>query len=319
MHKQIAILSLADDLHALVIRKALEDRYDVTCSVIETERICGSSGLNWSNVDSVPTALQTMTGDCLDVRTLDLVWWRRVSTPQLVPSDITDPAQMDFITNDCREAVLGLFLNEFCGTWISDPQATRLAGNKLVQLRAAQRAGFRTPQTLISQNPQQIRQFCAALDNRVVVKAVKGTMKAPTLTAMVNEAMLQHEASLRLCPAIYQEFIAGTRHVRANCFGDAIYAALIESEDLDWRQNLNVPVSPYDLPEKVKVRLRKVLRHLGLKMGIVDLKLDERGEAVWLEVNPQGQFLFIEGLCGLKLIDAFSDFLYSEANSRHRA
>jgi hypothetical protein len=314
--RRIAILSLSNDLHALAVRKKLEDKYGVACSIIETERVSCGSGLTWSSADRYPPTLQAMNGEQVNVRDIDVVWWRRINAPQRVPPDITEPGHLDFISNDCREAVLGLLLNEFAGVWVSDPEATRRAENKLVQLRAAERVGFRIPQTLVSQNPLHIRSFCASLGNRVVIKAVKGTIKSPVLTTMVNETMLNSEESLRLCPAIYQEFIPGTQHVRANCFGDSVYAALIESEDLDWRPNLNVPVRAFNLPDNTIVRLRKVLQILGLKMGIVDLKLDEHGEPVWLEVNPQGQFLFIEGLCGLKLIDACSDFLYSTKGKR---
>lgn len=50
-----------------------------------------------------------------------------------------------------------------------------------------------------------------------------------------------------------------------------------------------------------------------MKMGVVDLKLDRTEEPVWLELNPQGQFLFVEGLTRLDLTGAFSDFLRGEA------
>jgi glutathione synthase/RimK-type ligase-like ATP-grasp enzyme len=309
---KIAIVSFSDDFHALVIQKELEEKYGVACGIVETDRICGGAGLTWSNIGGYPPTVETTDG-CLDLRTVDLVWWRRFNGPPQIPAEITDPVHLDLIINDCRGAVLGLFLNEFQGVWISDPQATRRAENKLVQLRAAQRAGFRIPQTLVSQNPEQIRRFCRSLGNRAVVKAVSGTIKGPILTTQVNEALLECDASLQLCPAIYQELIVGARHVRANCFGDDVYAALIKSEDLDWRPNLNVPVKPFELSESIKVSLRKTLKDLGLKMGIVDLKLDRQGKPFWLEVNPQGQFLFIEGLCGLKLTSAFGGFLRSEA------
>ena len=38
-----------------------------------------------------------------------------------------------------------------------------------------------------------------------------------------------------------------------------------------------------------------MVRALGLRMGILDLKLGPDGELVWLEINPQGQFTFLEG------------------------
>ncbi len=61
------------------------------------------------------------------------------------------------------------------------------------------------------------------------------------------------------------------------------------------------------------MRLRAVLKALGLKMGIVDLKLTQAEIPIWLEINPQGQFLFAEALSGLNLTSAFAVFLCEEA------
>jgi len=48
-------------------------------------------------------------------------------------------------------------------------------------------------------------------------------------------------------------------------------------------------------------------------MGIFDVKLTDEDEPVFLEVNFQGQFLFIEGLCGIPLADRFAAFLVEKA------
>jgi hypothetical protein len=48
-------------------------------------------------------------------------------------------------------------------------------------------------------------------------------------------------------------------------------------------------------------------------MGVFDLKMDPLGLPVFLELNPQGQFLFVEGLTGMDLIGPFSAFLRGEA------
>jgi glutathione synthase/RimK-type ligase-like ATP-grasp enzyme len=315
--KQYAILSVENDLHAIAIQAALHDRFGVDCHFVQTDRLCGSSGLCWSSSNTYAPTLLTASGHPVDVRALDLIWWRRANQIQ-IPRDIHDPAQVDLITNDCRQALVGLLMNEYGGVWISDPQATRRAENKLVQLKAAKLAGLRVPKTLVSQSPQQIRHFCASLDQQVVVKAVKGTTKVPLLSVKLDNAMLTSDETLQLCPAIYQELIPGKYHVRASCFGDAVYSALIESERLDWRPNLDVPVSIIDLPKDINTRLRSVLKALGLRMGIFDLKFAEDREPVFLEVNAQGQFLFIEGLCGLKLTDAFCEFLCSAAEEGQR-
>lgn len=306
---RVAICSLADDFHALVIARVLKDRYDVACAVVETDRL---RGLTWYGSAPGGGRVAAVSGEPVDVRELDAIWWRRsIGSPKDL-NGITDPAQIDVIAKDSREAVLGLLSTEFRGAWVSDPYATLRAQNKLVQLRTAERLGFRVPKTLVSQNPDDIRAFCSMLPHGAVVKVVKGTRLGPVLTTMVNDTLLQSDAAMQVSPAMYQEFIPGLRHLRVNCFGDTIMTALIESPDLDWRPNLAVPITPVALDDTMACRLRGLVASLGLRMGIADFKLNEDGEPVFLELNPQGQFLFLEGACGLPLIAAFCDFFLNE-------
>ena len=104
---------------------------------------------------------------------------------------------------------------------------------------------------------------------------------------------------MRLAPAIYQEYIGDHQHIRANCFGTNVHAVMIETHDLNWRTNLNVPFRAIELDTEIQTRLCEVLYRLRLEMGVFELKLDEHGEPVWLELNPQGQFLFVHGLTGV--------------------
>ncbi len=256
-------------------------------------------------------ALLADDGSLVDVTSLDVVWWRRTtSTPQIPPS-VEDQAHRELIANDCQAALLGTLLDQFSGTWVSDPFATRRAENKLVQLRAAAACGLRTPSTLVSQDPNAIRRFCEDLDNRVVVKAVRGTHIRPPLTVLLDERLLAEDEAMALSPAIYQEYVPGREHIRAHVFGHEVYAAALDSDAVDWRPDMTTPVRPLDLPEEIVKRLRAVVHHLGLRMGVMDLKVGEDGEPVWLEINAQGQFLFVEALAGLPLTSALVDLLVS--------
>lgn len=82
---------------------------------------------------------------------------------------------------------------------------------------------------------------------------------------------------------------------------------------LDWRYPLDAKCEPFDLDSAVAARLRDLLADLKLRMGIFDLKFDAIGDPVWLEVNPRGQSLFLEDMCGLPLTKAFADFRIREA------
>lgn len=309
--KTIAIFTIENDLHALAVKHALADRKDVACHIVETDRVCNSSGFKWSTeAESFECTAPTRDGLVLPIAEVDLIWWRRFNV-QKVPPHVTQPEHVDLINNDCAAALGGAVMNEFQGVWVNDPRATRAAENKLIQLKAAQKAGFQVPRTLISNDPEQVRKFCGMLHGNIVVKSVRGTAMAPLLTQPLAEQHLDPE-SLRLSPAIFQERIAGNSHLRVHCFGEEVHAVHIESQALDWRENLDVPFQVYEVPDDLRTKLLLVVKELGLRMGIVDLKLRDDGTAVWLEINPQGQFLFVEGIADIGLTDAFATFLRGE-------
>jgi glutathione synthase/RimK-type ligase-like ATP-grasp enzyme len=311
---QVAILSLEDDLHALFVQSLLHAHDDVTCTVVETTRVCGSGGLTWTHGqggDRLVT-LPTIGGGRLDVRDVDLIWLRRINYPQMVPDGLENSDQVEIVNNDCRAAILGLIASEFRGVWINDPFASYRAENKILQLCAAQAAGLRTPRTIVSQDPEHVRHFVESVDGRAIVKPVKGSSKHPLFTVRVSPELLADDDAIRLSPAIYQELIPGTRHLRVHCFGDELHAFAIESQDLDWRGNIDVPIDYVEVEDELAEKLLAVLGRLGLRMGVFDLKQLPEGECVWLEVNPQGQFLFMEGLTGIPLGEAFASYLYRE-------
>ena len=316
-----AIVTIKNDLHAFAVSKAIEDRHGWRCDVIEADCLADTGGLNWSPDDpNAPGVLPNRDGGSVNVSSLDVLWWRRFFYNQIaLPADVSDPTAIDVITGDCRVSAMGVMLSDFRGAWVSHPDATRRAENKLVQLRAARAAGFRIPRTLVSQNPERIREFAAALGGRVVVKSLTNTNHAALTAGVADAESLCSDRPLRLSPAIYQELIPGTRHLRVHGFGNEFRAALITCEQLDWRYHLaDAAIEEYTLPSSIQSALSHVMRTLELRMGVFDLKMTRDGEIVWLEVNPQGQFLFIEGLSQMGITNSLVDFLVREAGSHRR-
>lgn len=272
--------------------------------------------MSWSNLRDVAAAtVSDVDGEAVDVGELDLVWWRRLTGELQFPVPVADEVVRELVDNECRATLLGMLLTEFKGAWVSHPEATRTAHNKLLQLQVADQAGLGVPRTLVSQDPEMVRAFCRELDYRVVVKTVAGSQKTPTMTGLVTPELLT-DAAVRLSPAIYQELVPGTRHLRICCFGGAVHTALLETQALDWRYPYDADTQPYRLDDETAGRVTLVMDRLGLRMGIVDMKLGGDGQPMWLEVNPQGQFLFLEGMCrGMGLAQAFADFLVAEATT----
>lgn len=314
---KIATITLTNDVHALRVREeVLALRPEAEFSVFEIDRIYGDGGFDWSLSD--PGArLTDRDGRRVRIDEIDVIWWRRSHQPQ-VGLDL-DEARQELADRDCRAAVRGLLRTEFDGRFVNDPEASRRAENKLFQLRVAHRLGFETPDTLVSQDPESIRAFAARHDHEIIVKTLKGTSKMHVLTRSVHAEHLVEDEPLRLCPAIYQEKVLGDRHLRVHAFGGSIYAMELRSDHLDWRRELDVPASIVSLPPDLEERIRRLLVRLDLRMGILDFKIRDDAAPVFLELNPQGQFLFCEALTGFNLSAALARFLVREADGRTRA
>lgn len=305
----IGIITVSEDIHALAVMRELTRRGYNRCKVISVDRISSANRLRLKlGKGGIESTISMEDGSQILSTDLEVIWLRRPRADQI---DLGPRDDIELINNECRGALSGLMETAFRGHWISTVEATIRASDKLAQLSAAQRCGFRIPETLVSQSRSEVIEFFHELNCKVIVKPIVGIRGPLLLTRLMDDPSKLEPASFEVCPGLYQEFIPGSRHIRLNCFGTRSYAASIDSDDLDWRPNLNVPIHAWPVPGVLHTKVRSVLDLLGLEMGIVDLKETPDGELVWFEVNPQGQFLFLESLTGEPLASHFADYLYS--------
>jgi glutathione synthase/RimK-type ligase-like ATP-grasp enzyme len=303
--KSILIVSSSDDLHALAVRRELNHR---GCNAF----LLASDELNSHEFrfefDSDPqVALQSRS---ISVASISTIWWRRPALNQRLPDNAFTDDQVDFINKNSMSTLRSFLTASFDGKWISTPEATDRAADKLYQLQVARKHGFRVPDTLISNDPEAVKQFHDRHDGRIIIKAARNSGRVFLSTRQVDLEKLSDE-QIRAVPSIYQELIPGSYHLRVNCFGRAIHAALIETDALDWRPDINVPIRRYVMNADLEDRITALLEAFDLKVGVMDLKISGPGDLVWFEVNPQGQFLFLEPLTGQNLLSHFTDFLLS--------
>jgi hypothetical protein len=310
MSVTIGILTKREDIHAIAVKRSIEERHPARCHIIAGTELSTKGGLSWSGQGDAPSVLLDTTGELIEIANLDALWLRRLAIHQIVSDDV-DLKYAEDIHLSCWTALQGHLISEFRGAWVSDPIATELAENKLLQLRAARCAGLRIPATLVSQDPSRIRSFCAAHPG-AIIKPLR-TRGDLAITAVASTELLAEDEVLALSPAIYQENIPGQRHLRVTMFGDHCHAALIEARELDWRVDVTVPFRPYELDVPLRMALQDVLHSLGLVMGIFDLKMAPDDDIVFFEVNPQGQFLFVEGLCDIPISRSLGDYLVARA------
>ncbi len=239
------------------------------------------------------------------------VWCRRPRniTP---PEDVFRPEDRVFIRQQWADATLG-FLESLSCPIVNRPGADA-AAVKPAQLNAAEAVGLRIPRTLITNDPEAAESFIADLDGEVIHKALLATRTDRFVDT--RRWAPEHRdglATLPLAPAIFQEQIHGPADVRVTVVGTSIFAARLNADPIaqvvDSRLDLDGPYEEHVLPDEVASQLLALMRQFELTYSTVDLKIDHAGEHVFLELNPQGQFLYIEILTGLPISRAMAKLL----------
>jgi hypothetical protein len=251
------------------------------------------------------------------------VWLRRHRLPDL-PAEIP-PAHKEYALRESLWFLRGLIfeLTEFLphDAWMSHPLELSRAESKVFQLSVAANVGLRCPETLISNDPQEIRRFFELHAGDVIAKPVRmgyfdyGVEQRATYTTKITKSDLSDDAALTAAPVIYQQHIGKESDIRVTVVGEKLYAAAIDSQSVDsarvdWRRSdVELNHQHHQLPQEVANGCRALMSKLGIRFGAIDFVLAPSGEYVFLEVNPNGQWLWLEDKLGFRVADDIACWL----------
>lgn len=239
-------------------------------------------------------------------------WWRRVR-PHAVDPTVTAAEMRAFAESETAHAVGGMLDSLPC-RWVNPRAADEAAHRKPLQWTVAQQIGLAVPRTLVTTDPDEARRFVgAAGPNGVVFKSFLASIPSWRETRLVGPADLGRLELVRLAPVIFQDYIPGV-DLRVTVVGEEVFAAEIDARNTAYPFDMRMvigeaSVCPVTLPGPVRDKLLALQRRLGLDYGAVDLRRTAEGEHVFLEVNPAGQWLFVEERAGLPISRAVAGFL----------
>lgn len=207
--------------------------------------------------------------------------------------------------------------------WVNRPGAACRASHKPLQLIAAQQAGLAVPPTLITNSPRHARNFVGS--GPAIAKAVvggrvtEGGADYAVVTAAVSLDDLEPASVVRSSPTTYQRRIGGGCDVRATIVGSRIFAVRIaiadrQSREVDWRtiEPRRLRYRRCELPDAVAAGCLRLMRQLSLGFGAIDFIAAPDGRHVFLEINPSGQWGWIERQADVPITDAIVDLLTGE-------
>ena len=270
--------------------------------------------------DQRAALLFTETENETSVEEVRAVWARKIWSPRM--SDDLDERYRSMCVSESVAALEG-FLDALHNVlWVNDLDQQRNAENKQRQLRLAARAGLRVPRTLVTNDAATARQFFAETSGETVAKLLlpltvsMDATEAFVYTTRLREEDLATAEQLRHSPMVFQELIPKAcelriAYVAGKTFTGALDATGTSRGHTDWRR-----AAPEEcrwqraqLPTEVTTSLQVLMSELGLVFGAIDLICTPKGEYVFLEVNPGGEWGMLERDLGLPISDAIAEAL----------
>ncbi|MFB7299855.1 ATP-grasp ribosomal peptide maturase [Streptomyces rubiginosohelvolus] len=238
------------------------------------------------------------------------VYWRRPVWPAF---DHLEPDDARFAAAQTRYGLGGTLYALDGPLWVNHPLRNAAADYKPAQLAIAQRLGLTVPSTLVTNDPDEARSFIGDHE-QVIFKTLRWTpyrRGGVPVTGWADPVMAAEiDERVAVVPHLFQAVVNKVADLRVLVVGREVFAVRIESGMLDWRKDYSaLSYRVVNLPARVEDALLAYLDHFGLASGSFDFAVDEAGGLWWLELNPNGQWGWLEESTGLAMSAAFAELL----------
>lgn len=316
----MAVLVITNKLDATadIIVKKLAQR-DIKVFRLNTEDVCGETDIELVIGQDKFEGIFVNPHRSVSLSDISSVYFRRPVYPELKGVDTETRA---FIVGEITAYLTWMWTALADRFWVSHFSAIRKADSKISQLKVAPSLGFTIPDTLITNRPDSVMRFFDKHAGRIVNKSLaRGAVQIDgqrhcVYTNPVTEEMMEQIQSVKLVPCVFQEQVDKKVELRITVVGKEVFAAEIHSQKCertknDWRRYdlEHTPHFTHNLPDNIKTACLALVRHYGLTFGAIDMIVRPNGEYVFLEINPNGQWAWIEDLTGLPISDAITDIL----------
>ena len=319
--KTVLIISHCEDYHVEKVLHLLKQK-KANYFFLTLDEFPKNYSLSQSiNNNSASATLEnTLTKQKIKLSEIGAVWLRKSANFSYLSNDMEESTNT-FANNETEHALFSALYTLDC-FWMSHPKFLRAAMWKGEQLKRATEFGFNIPDTLISNNPCEIRAFYMR-HSKIVFKVMSDPIiyndadqSLGVATTLVDSDMLENAESLRLIPNQFQAYIEKAYELRVTIIGNEVFTAKIDSQahpetKIDCRNlNVRVPMSIYELPKKIEAACLKLIKSYSLNYSALDFIVTPKGEYVFLENNPCGQFHYIEeNVPELKIIESLTNTL----------
>jgi RimK-like ATP-grasp domain len=180
--------------------------------------------------------------------------------------------------------------------------------SKPYQAQLIQQAGFDVPETLVTNDPELVREFRDRYQ-KVIYKSISGIR---SIVQTLEDKDLEHLDRIRWCPVQFQAYLPGT-NVRVHTVDKKVFATAINTDTTDYRyahqQGGKTELQAIELSDELAEKCVKLAQLLGLAFAGIDLKITPDNRVFCFEVNPSPAFSYYEANTGQPIAQAVAHYL----------
>ncbi len=258
---------------------------------------------------------ETQQYSLLEENNYTSVWFRRTKLTEL--TDVSEEEGL-YVLNEVDSFLKNIF-STLSAKWLSKPNSIYQAENKFLQLKIAQEIGFLIPKTIVTNSKLELKKFYEENNKDIIIKPLSQTRIQQKenlsfiFTNKVPDNLINEIEDYVLTPCIFQENVLKSYEIRVTVVGDKLFASAVSSQDdketkIDWRRK-KLEFTEIKLPSDLEALCFLLLNKLNPDFGAFDLIKTTEWKYIFLEINPNGQWAWIEMQTGQNISNAIIDFL----------
>ncbi|WP_371417592.1 MvdC/MvdD family ATP grasp protein [Granulicella sp. S190] len=319
----ILILTNRRDVHADVICDGLK-KWRADYLRINTEDFPAVARASMRYGQDSTDMLWLQSGESYNLSTVETVVFRRPEFPNA--QRLNDEGSGEIVRVEAEHFLWGILRLLQGKRWVNPLSANRDSDFKPYNLQRAAAHGFITPKTLYSNNASHILKFASECNGRLIYKpfdfytvtGANDSRKTVYTNLISSEDINGSIRSLESVPGIFQEYIEKELEIRLTVIGGRVFACSIDSQKssrgkVDWRRYefRRDLYAAFTLPSDIEHLAISYVKALGLIFGCIDMILTPAGQYVFLEINPNGQWLWVDNFTHMPLLETYLDLITS--------
>lgn len=240
----------------------------------------------------------------------DFTIWLRKPNLSFYYSLSNQQHENEYLNDECKSFLKTIYTAFSKAKWFNSYESISYAKGRLNQLKTAMQFGLTVPKTSITNLINDAEGDFESQKNIVMKRLGNNKINLPEGVSIFASLFSLSETDPFLFKRgvnYLQEYIDAAIEIRVTIVGDKVFACSFEKDFtnpsiIDYRNQLNVQnYKAIELPIELNNALKQLTNTYNLNYNTADLLKDKNDNYYFLEMNANGEYIWIEDIAGFPI------------------